>query len=82
MSKEGSQFIWLSAILIDSIFRTGNNYYPKVFLEECKYDIKEIKIHNYINDDAEISSDSDEDNTHEETLWEKNSKQKRFQQKF
>ena len=53
-----------------------------MFLEECKYDIKEIKIHNYITDDVEISSDSDEDNTHEETLWEKNFKQKRFQQKF
>ena len=42
--KEGSQFICLSVILIDSIFRTGKNYYPQVFLEECKYVIKERKI--------------------------------------
>ena len=39
MSKEGSQLICLSVILIDSAFRTGENYHPKVFLE-CKYVVK------------------------------------------
>ena len=29
--KEGSQFICLSVTLIDSVFRTGKNYYPQVF---------------------------------------------------
>ena len=32
-----------------------------MFLEECKYVIKERKIHNYITDDLEISFDSDEE---------------------
>ena len=32
--KEDSQCICQSVILIDSVYRTGNNYYPKVFLEE------------------------------------------------
>ena len=36
-SREGSEFICLSVILIDSVFGTGKNYYPQVFLEECKY---------------------------------------------
>ena len=66
--KEGSQFIFLSVTSVDSIFRTGKNYYPQVFLEECKYVIKERKIHNYITNDFEISSDSDEDNSGEEIL--------------
>ena len=39
--KECPQFICLSVILIDSVFRTGKNYYPQVFLEECKYFVKE-----------------------------------------
>ena len=39
--KEGSQFIWLSVIWIDSFFRTGKNYYSQVFLEECKYIVQE-----------------------------------------
>ena len=57
--------------MLDSIFRTGRNYYTQVFLEECKYVIKEKKISRYIIDDAEISSDSDE-----ETLLEKNQMKK------
>ena len=31
-----------------------------MFLEECKYVIKETKIYNYITNDLEISSGSDE----------------------
>ena len=27
--------------MIDSVFRTGKNYYPQVFLEECTYVIYE-----------------------------------------
>ena len=39
--KEGSQFICLfSLYLIDSLFGTGKNY-RQVFLEECKYVVKE-----------------------------------------
>ena len=37
------QFIDLSLILVDSVFRTGKNYYHQVFLEECKYIVKETK---------------------------------------
>ena len=63
--KEGSQFICLSVVSIDSRFRTGKNYYPQVFLEECKYVVKEKKIPKYIIDDIEISSDSDKENSDE-----------------
>ena len=34
--KEGSQFICLSVVLIDSIFRAVKNCYRQVFLQECK----------------------------------------------
>ena len=40
LSKQGPQFICLSVILIDSVFRTGKSYYSQVYLEECKYVIK------------------------------------------
>ena len=53
-------------ILIDSVFRTGKNYYPQVLLEKCKYVVKEKKIPKYIIDDIEISSDSDRENSGEE----------------
>ena len=57
--REGSQFICLSVILINSVFKTGKNYYPQVYLEECKYVVKEKKILKYIIGNIEISSDSD-----------------------
>ena len=40
---EGPQFIALSVILIDSVFRTSKNYYPQVVLQECKYNVKQKK---------------------------------------
>ena len=54
--------------MIDSVFRTGNNYYPQVFLEECKYVVKEKKMSKVIIDNIEISSDSNEENSDEENL--------------
>ena len=71
--EEDSQFICLSVILIDSVFRTGKSYYPQVFLEECKYLVKEKKIPNYIIGNVEISSDSDRENSNEENSGEENS---------
>ena len=50
MPKEGFQYICVSAILIDSVFRTGKNYNPQVLLEECKQIVK-IKMPKYITDD-------------------------------
>ena len=40
--KEDSKIL-NSVILINSVFRTGKNYYPQAFFEECKYVVKEKK---------------------------------------
>ena len=53
-------------ILIESVFRTGINFYLEVFLEDCKYVVKEKKIPKYITDDLEIFSDSDRKNSVEQ----------------
>ena len=53
-------------ILIESVFRTGINFYPEVFLEDCKYVVKEKKIPKYITDDLEVFSDSDRKNSVEQ----------------
>ena len=58
ITKEGSNLICLSVILIESVSRTGKNYYPQVLLEECKYNAKEKRIPKNIIDAIEISSDS------------------------
>ena len=60
-------FICLSVILIDSVFRTSKSYYPQVFLEYCKYAVKEKKMSEYITDNIEIfSDDSGKENSKEE----------------
>ena len=70
--KRSSIYICLSVILIDSVFRAGKNYYPQVFLEECKYVVKENKIPRYIINDIQISPDSDRKNSGEENSDKKN----------
>ena len=58
--------------MIDFVFRTGENYYPQVFLEECKDVVNEKKIPKYVIGDIEIcNSDrkiSDEENSNEKNL--------------
>ena len=77
--KEGSKYISLSVILINSVFTTGKNYYPQAFLEEYKFGVQEKKMPEYITDDIEISSDdsnredSDEEISNRENSDEENS---------
>ena len=66
--KNGSQCICLSVILIDSVLRTSSNYYPQVFLEECKCVVEGKKMPKYIIDNIDISSYSDEENSNEKNL--------------
>ena len=59
--------------MIDSVFRISGNYYPQVFLEECKYVVKERNIYDYITDNIETSSDdSDREDSNEENYEKKN----------
>ena len=57
--------------MLDSVIKE-KKYYPVTLLEECKYELKKIKIGNLINDDLEKSSSdesgSESDNdSHDET---------------
>ena len=54
---ELSHCICLSGILSNSVFKIGNNYYPQVFPNKCKYIANEKDVTRYIADDLEISSD-------------------------
>ena len=58
ITKQDSQFVCLLVILINSVFRTDKNYYPQIFLEECKCVTKKKmkKMTKYITDDVGIST--------------------------
>ena len=71
---------------IDSVYRKDKTYYPQVFLEECKYVLKEKKVAKYITDDIEIShdfdrEDSDEKIADEENANKENSDEENFNEK-
>ena len=46
--------------MIDSVVKVKKKYYPQTLLEECKYETKNIKMENLINDELETSSSDDE----------------------
>ena len=53
----------LSAILLDSIFLDSNKeYYLQMFLEECKYAMKDRKIINTVNEPLKLKESDDESN--------------------
>ena len=59
--KDNEYCACLSVILLDSIFVNSNKeYYPQIFLEECKYAIKGRKIVNAINEDLKSNESDDE----------------------
>ena len=60
MPKEKAPCKCLSIIMLDSVIKTNEKYYPQTLLEECKYEKEKRKIENLIDDDLEKSeSDSD-----------------------
>ena len=44
-------FVCLSVIVIDRFLKKGRYYYPPVFLEECKYIVKEEEVTRQITED-------------------------------
>ena len=46
-------------ITIDSVMKMNKKNYPQVYLEECKYKIKKIKMSRFINSELESNLDSD-----------------------
>ena len=60
MPKEKSPCKCLPVIMLDSVIKAKEKYYPQTLLEECKYVQGKIKTENYINEDLEKSvSDND-----------------------
>ena len=59
--KDNEYCACLSVILLDSIFVNSNKeYYPQIFLEECRYAIKDRIIINAINEDLQLKKSDEE----------------------
>lgn len=54
--------------MIDFVFKLIRNYYLQVFLEECKFIVKEKKIRKYINDDYDSKKKFSDEEADEELM--------------
>ena len=57
--KGNWHYACIAFITIDSVKRMKKNSYPQVYLEECKYKIKKIKVPQFNNAEEESDSSSD-----------------------
>ena len=49
-------------IILDSVVKVNEKYYPQTLLEECKYDIRKTKMENLTDDDLGPSLSDESDN--------------------
>ena len=59
--KEDMHYTCIACITIDSVMRMEKKNYPQVYLEECKYKIKKIKMSKFINTELESESELESD---------------------
>ena len=52
---------YLSLITIDSAIRLNKKYQPETLFGECKFEIRKNKRYNFINEDLEPGTESDND---------------------
>ena len=59
--KEGNHYICIATICIDSILKVDKKHYPQVYLEQCKYEIKNRELVDFIDAEVDLSSDDSDD---------------------
>ena len=62
MPKEKAPCKCLSIIMLGSVIKAKERYYPQTLLEECKYEQEKIKMENLIDDADSNSNDEIESN--------------------
>ena len=60
MPKEKAPCKCLSIIMIDSVIKANEKYFPQTLLEECKYVQEKIKTEKYIDEYLEKSDSKDD----------------------
>ena len=59
--KENMQYTCIACITIDFVMKIGKKNYPRVYLEECKYRVKNKQISRFISAELESDSESEPD---------------------
>ena len=59
ITKENMHYTCITCITIDSVMKTEKKSYLQVYLEECKYKVKKIKMSRFINTELESDTESE-----------------------
>ena len=59
ITKENMHYTCITCITIDSVMKTEKKSYLQVYLEECKYKVKKIKVSRFINTELESDTESE-----------------------
>ena len=57
--KENMHYTCIVCITTDSVMRIEKKNYPQVYLKECKYKIKKMRMSRFINTVLESESESE-----------------------
>ena len=57
--EENTYYTCIACITLDSVLKMNKKNYPQVFLEECKYKVKQVRTPKFINTELELDSESD-----------------------
>ena len=57
--KENTYYTCIACITLDSVLKINKKNYPQVYLEECKYKVKQIRTPRFINIELESDLESD-----------------------
>ena len=59
ITEEKIEYEYVPCISVDSVLKIEKNYYPQVYLEQCKYKVKERKIKSLTDYDLDSDYESD-----------------------
>ena len=62
MPEENASCKCSSLIMLGSVIRVNEKYFPQTLLKDCKYIIRKNKMENLVNDDLDLSSSDESDN--------------------
>ena len=57
--KENMHYTCIACKNIDSVMKRDKKNYPQVYLEECKYKVKKIRMSRFVSTELESDSESD-----------------------
>ena len=57
--KENTYYTCIACITLDSVLKMNKKNYPQIYLEECKYKVKQVRTPRFINIELESDLESD-----------------------